>query len=325
MNAKQIIESYIDDVALRLPRRLRNDVGLELRALLNDELEAAAKAAGRAPDENMIIALLHDFGRPQDIAARYQPPRGFTITEPEHGPLFVRLAAACMAIQWALTLPLVFWGRITGSEWWLSWGWSALWWPGLLVVYFGAAAWIRRRWPVDPRSFARPWSHWIFWLPDIEDWQPIKRRVARGSVAFNVPFFALFPIFFVSPAWFLGHLAPDGVDVSWVRYDPDFRQWPLAPLIGLMVARLSLYTLAAVSEHWQARTQWVRLVLWVGFGALLVWPAFGWDIFASELTDFFFKAWLWIFLLVNCLMIGFRLRRALARVRVPKAMGSSPR
>ena len=47
MNANDVIESYITDVALRLPRRQRNDVAFELRALLHEELQARADDAGR--------------------------------------------------------------------------------------------------------------------------------------------------------------------------------------------------------------------------------------------------------------------------------------
>ena len=36
MNANDVIEAYVTDVALRLPRRQRNDVAFELRALLNE-------------------------------------------------------------------------------------------------------------------------------------------------------------------------------------------------------------------------------------------------------------------------------------------------
>jgi hypothetical protein len=44
----------------------------------------------------------------------------------------------------------------------------------------------------------------------------------------------------------------------------------------------------------------------------------GWDIFASTAVDFFFKAWLSIFLFVNCLQIWVWLRNAATRVRIPR-------
>lgn len=316
MNAQELIESYIDDVALRLPRKLRSDVGLELRTLLVDQLESAAAAAGRAPDEAMATALLQDFGRPEDVADRYRP-RGFIIIEPEHGPLFVKLAAVGMALQWTLTLLLLLTGRMTTAEWSLAF-WGALWWPGALVAWFGAATWVRRRWPVDPETFVRPGVHWLFWLPDIEgDWRPIDRRVQPGGVSPAI-IGAFVTILFVSPI-FLDRLMPAGVDVSWARFDANFQRWLLAPLVALIAARLVLYTLAVVNERWRSRTaEWIRIGLWVGFVGLLFWALFGWGIFASDTTDTVFKVWLFVFLLVNCLLIGGWIRRLMARVRIPK-------
>jgi hypothetical protein len=316
MKPQELIESYIDDVALHLPRELRNDVGLELRTLLGDQLEAAATAAGRAPDEEMTTAMLRHFGRPEDVAGRYRP-RGFTLIEPEHGPLFVKLAAVCMALQWTLTLPLLLTGRMTSGEWWLICFWGALWWPGALVVYFSAATWIRRRWPADPETFARPGVHWLFWLPDIEDdWRPIDRRVQPGGIGPAIVG-ALATILFMSPI-FIDRLMPASVDISWARFDADFQRWLLVPLVALIAARLSLYVLAVVNERWRSRTERIRIVLWIAFVGLLFWALFGWEIFASDLTDTAFKVWLFVFLLVNCLLIGGWMRRFMARVRIPK-------
>lgn len=316
MNAQQLIENYIDNVALRLPRKLRNDVGLELRTLLGEQLKATAAAAGRAPDEEMATAILGGFGRPEDVADRYRP-RGFTIIELEHGPLFVKLAAICMALQWTLTAPLLLMGRMTSAEWWLICFWGALWWPGALVAYFGAATWVRRRWPVDPETFARPGVHWLFWLPDIEDdWRPVERPVQPAGIGPAIVG-VLATILFISPV-FLDRLMPAGVDVSWARYDSDFQRWLLMPLVVLIAMRLSLYVLAVVNERCRSSTEWIRIVLWIGFVGLLFWAIFGWDIFASDLTDAAFKLWLFVFLLINCLLIGGRIRRLMARVRIPK-------
>lgn len=134
MDAKALIDSYTNDVARRLPRKLRNEVGLELRALLTDALNTTAAAAGRAPDRELTLDVLRNFGRPDVVAARYAP-RGFHVIEPEHAPWFVTLSLACVAIQWALTLPRVFMQTSTIGEWWLGWGLGALWWVGLLAVY----------------------------------------------------------------------------------------------------------------------------------------------------------------------------------------------
>jgi hypothetical protein len=50
MDAQSVIDSYINSVAAGLPHRLGNDVGVEPRTLLMEELATAGEAAGRPPD-----------------------------------------------------------------------------------------------------------------------------------------------------------------------------------------------------------------------------------------------------------------------------------
>ena len=45
MDTQAIIEDYVNKVAAKLPRKLRNDVGLELRTLLIEQLRSAAQDA----------------------------------------------------------------------------------------------------------------------------------------------------------------------------------------------------------------------------------------------------------------------------------------
>ena len=74
MHASEVIETYIDDTVRLLPRRQRDDVATELRSLLNEELHARAQESGRPPDESLALSLVRDYGRPNEVAARYQPP-----------------------------------------------------------------------------------------------------------------------------------------------------------------------------------------------------------------------------------------------------------
>jgi hypothetical protein len=320
MDAQTVIDSYINNIAARLPRRLRNDVGVELRTLLIEQLTAAAADMGRAPDEKLAIEVVRKFGRPEDVAARYSTP-GFQIIEPEHAPAFVKLSAACVAIQWAITLPAVFASRTSLGEWWVGWGFGAFAWVGMLVVWFGLATWIRRSSPVDPESLSRPWTHFIFWLPLPADWRPVdvdafERRAELGAFPLGV----LFTIFFIAPAWFLTFLTPAGTDVSWALYDERFSRGLLPVLLVLMVVRLALCAAAAMNTRLRERLETVRFGLWVCFTGLLCWAVFDGDIFVGPIANAVFKAWLLIFLLVNAIQIVIWIRRALTRVRVPKTL-----
>jgi hypothetical protein len=184
MNAQAIIEDYVNKVAAHLPRRMRNDVGLELRTLLTEQLRAAAHESERSPDSEMAMEVLHRFGRPDEVASRYATP-GFQLIQPEYAPTFVTLAAICVAIQWAVTLPLVFSSHMTFGGWWLRWGFSALSWVGALVVYFGIGSWLQRRFPAEPGSSSRPWTHLIVWLPFPRGWRPGEPEATEWRAARN--------------------------------------------------------------------------------------------------------------------------------------------
>jgi hypothetical protein len=47
MDTQAIIEDYVNKVARKLPRKLRNDVGLELRTLLTEQLRSAGRQQKR--------------------------------------------------------------------------------------------------------------------------------------------------------------------------------------------------------------------------------------------------------------------------------------
>ena len=137
---------------------------------------------------------------------------------------------------------------------------------------------------------------------------------------YAAPVGAILTIFFIAPAWILGHLLPAGTDTSWALYDDHFQRWLLTPLIALMAVRLLLLAAVALNERRRARTETLRFGLWVCFVALIYWAVFGGRIFAHGISDALFKAWLLIFLLVNTIQILVWIRRAATRVRIPKTL-----
>ncbi|ANJ25988.1 hypothetical protein [Agromyces aureus] len=151
MKPEALIESYVAEVVRYLPRRLRDDVGFELRSLLTEELRG--RAGDGEPDTATTLALLADFGRPAEVADRYRPA-GFTIIRPADAPRFAWIALGGVAIQWVITLIATYTAPATGAgddwlsrlgTWWLSAGLGAFWWPGLLVSLSIVAAVITAR------------------------------------------------------------------------------------------------------------------------------------------------------------------------------------
>ena len=78
--ATEWIDRYVNEVGRRLPPRQRADVEREIRSLIEDEvagrLDAAAGDSAPQPSaEATVLAVLEQFGAPEEMAARYQAPR----------------------------------------------------------------------------------------------------------------------------------------------------------------------------------------------------------------------------------------------------------
>lgn len=83
MTADDLLDSYVRELALHLPRARRQDIALELRALLAEELAAAPGG----PDAEQALALLRRHGRPAQLAQRYHERAA--LIEPADTPLFL--------------------------------------------------------------------------------------------------------------------------------------------------------------------------------------------------------------------------------------------
>ena len=151
MDADAVITAYVADVAARLPRRRRGDVAFELQALLAEELQGVAAAEGRAPDAPMALALVRAFGEPAEVADRYRTP--LTVIDAADGRRFVVASVVGLVLIWIAGFVSVLRdapGLDTLSllgRWWVGTVIPSPWWPGVLVLWFGAAAWGRRRGP----------------------------------------------------------------------------------------------------------------------------------------------------------------------------------
>lgn len=279
MNANDVIESYITDVALRLPRRQRNDVAFELRALLHEELQGRADVAGVAPDAAMAIAFLRDFGRPEEVAARYRP--ALTIIDPADGQRFVRATVIGLAVLWCLGLiaglrqPLDSPSDVLRmlGQWWGSSVLPSLWWPGVLVIGFGLANWTRRRWP------------------QASPWQPRdKNRIHGGRAAMVMAVLGIVCGLYVliEPRWILdvafqGRAAPAAYDA--LTYTDAFRHRQGPWLLLALLLNLPLFAAVIVKGRWTPRLRQLELVLGVVTCALMLWTAMDGPVFVGEASD----------------------------------------
>jgi hypothetical protein len=69
----ELLDRYLRAVEFWLPNEERGDVIDELSDDLHSEIEEKRTAAGRAPSDDEIAAILKEHGHPMLVAGRYLP------------------------------------------------------------------------------------------------------------------------------------------------------------------------------------------------------------------------------------------------------------
>ncbi len=279
MNANDVLESYITDVSVRLPRKQRADVAFELRALLTEELQAKAAAAGKAADAAMAIELLRAFGGPEAVAARYRP--SLTIIDPSDGHRFLRATVVGLALIWSAGLLMHLWQPLQSGrdvpqalgQWWGRTVIPSLWWPGVLAVGFGIAAWARRRWP------------------DASKWKPRGRgqiQGGRAAVALGVVGILCGLFVLMEPCWVLevvggGRAAPAAYEA--LTYTDGFRQRQAPWLFVLLLLNVPMLIAVIVSGRWTKGLRRMDVGLSLSTCAVMAWTVLDGPILRAEASD----------------------------------------
>ena len=100
--SNKLIDAYVARVGESLPEKQRADIEAEISSLLQDSLEARAEAENRAPDDEMVIAVLREYGEPEKVAASYREPR--YLIGPRLFPAFLTVLKIVLAVLGALAL-----------------------------------------------------------------------------------------------------------------------------------------------------------------------------------------------------------------------------
>lgn len=240
MNANDVIESYVADVAAQLPRKQRNEIAFELRALLQDELAAKALEQGRAPDKAMAMTLIAGFGRPSEAAARYVPKHPLIDPADNHNLLI-----------WAIVGAVIFHGSDAS---WLAW-------MGVLLLIFAMMAWSRRRWPGRlgwrPRRFRDP--------------DAANRWGFTAAVVLTL----IFPLaMYIAPKaftqiLFFGVLPTGGLALTQAFLD----SWQRMAVIGGLIVAAGSYAVVAIQGRFYPWSRWAQIIVNLWLGVLLVMHA----------------------------------------------------
>jgi hypothetical protein len=255
MNADDVIDSYVRDVARQLPPNRRNDVAFELRALLSDDLRGRAEAEGRAPDADMAVTMVRAFGRPSQTATRYYEP--FTIIEPSDTWSFL-VATVAGAIAISLLASPGTPGHYTQASGQAST--ALLGWLGALVVIFGAKNLILR---YRPDAFA--------WKP-----RPVRDtdRASRAGGVLLALLSAAALVLYLAPGPVVQALSGGRIAAATLAYTDSFTSPLRMPwLAGLLVLTIGLYAVVVAQGRWRPATRWARILLTAAIAVQLGWHA----------------------------------------------------
>lgn len=242
MNANEVIESWVRDVAGRLPRTMRNDVACELRALLDEGLAAKAAAAGSAPDRAMAMALLAEFGRPADVARRYhERPAVIDTADTHHFLIWSLVGAVVIGLDAALSP-----NEVADTDG------AFLGWLGMLVIVLGIVGWWRRR---TVGTFR--------WRPT-RDPDAMPRWVAAICALMTL----VFPVFmYVAPqtfveTMFFGVIPTEGLELT-AAFE---HSWQKLAMSGVLLAMVAVYLGVFFQGGWRKWSRMLLLVLHVALG-----------------------------------------------------------
>jgi hypothetical protein len=255
-----LIESYVSEVGQNLPKKVRADIESEIRSLIQDTLEDRSQAAGQAVDEEMVVAVLKEFGPPAKMAASYLPPR--YLIGPRLFPTFIlviRIVLALVAIVSLVRLGVGFgqsggtpeaMGRVF-SEILTGFITSALSVLGNVVFIFAILEWAlpkvagkSKEW--DPRSLKE--------RDESEDARPLS---LIWEIAWIVVALLIFNFY---PQWVgIGSLSNGTWTFAPILSAEFFRYLPW--LSGIWVLYIALDVILLRSGRWQAGTRWFKAAL----------------------------------------------------------------
>ncbi len=264
MTAPELIDAYVADVARLLPRKDRADVSMELRELLRDEL------GDGSADE--ALELLRGFGRPAEVAARYGKP--LTVIDQGDTRPFLRLSVVGVIVIWSLGLIEAIeaggGAMMVLQVWYFKYVLQSFWWPGLLVVCFGIAGWVRRRWPSSAA-----------WKPKPSRTDHVNRA---GRIA-AIVFFVAGTLVLVNASWLIKKVtsAPDAIAAF--SFDEEFLRVRGPLLLALIVLEIVHFAMVTVQGRWLPLTRKLELPMNLAMGAVMTWVVFAGSVYQSPPSD----------------------------------------
>jgi len=97
-----LMELYVSEVGRRLPQKTRTDIEAEIRSALQDLLDERSRAASKPIDDEMVLAVLKEYGDPEKVASSYMGER--YLIGPKLYPTFEKVVFIVVPITGILVL-----------------------------------------------------------------------------------------------------------------------------------------------------------------------------------------------------------------------------
>lgn len=242
-----LIERYVHEVGRHLPRRGRQDIQQELRSLLEDTVEE--RAGGEEPTEQLLLKVLTEFGKPEEMAANYKATQ--YVIGPDLYPTFrtvITVVLAVMSVFYLVILAAVLWrgdsADLVSTIWggFLDYGNRVLSSLGIItLIFIGIEHFFG-----DQIGLAQESAEWDpTTLPSIDD----PYRVNYFELGTELIATVIFGSIFVS-------LVVEGG--AWHPFfTEDFRP-NLGWLIASIVTQVILHSFVLWQGRWQPLTRWLE-------------------------------------------------------------------
>jgi hypothetical protein len=266
MSNDTLIDRYVYEVGEQLPQQTGEDVKLELHSALYDALEERGLDATNREDQEEVVKLLKEFGRP-DVVAQSYGARNYLLG-PELFPYYkqaLRVAVTVITLIHLLLMAL-----------------AALDQPDVGALFRGALGNY-----INALLFGFGFVTLVFVMLErlltksdlsIPDWDPRKLPSLRSRQGRVNPFEIIVELFFLTVFIVFVNLIPGWAEPGgWLA-----ERWEQAALFvnrfapfipwftAIWLAEFALKAIVLVRGHWNTATRWLDFALTVAGFALIV-------------------------------------------------------
>jgi hypothetical protein len=259
-----LIDRYVNEVTDRLPEKMREDLGKEIRSLIEDTLEDRARQTGKAVDDEILVnEVLKDFGSPAKMAASYLPPR--YLIGPRLYPIFwlvFRIVLGITALVWVITLGVNLAETATSFAAGIdllvssiaSFFGSAMAVLGNIVLIFIFIEWLMPKVTKEKEDNWDPRS-----LEDRREQDKVSLPESIAGIVFTLIVMLLFNVY---PQWIgVGFLDGGKITFSPMLTDVFFKFLPALNIVWIL--ELVKYAVLIRDNKWAGFTRWMDIGLHV--------------------------------------------------------------